>query len=297
MRTFLMTYNPDLWDQSEDEWNADLSLIAADGTAPGRWSTGSRTDMSIGDRVYLLRQGPRLERGILARGWTTSEPYPLEHWDGQGGSATYVDVVWDSMATLDNPLPTDVLLQQVPQVPWNNLMSSGIQVRDPAAVDRLEELWTDHLGQPTSDGPPSGPVHEGQGHLQDARTRSAIENYAQSVLMQHYRAQGWDVKDRRVGNPFDAEATRGGQTIFLEAKGTTGSGTAVFVTAGEVQFASTHPGRTTMGIVSGIEVTPDGDEVRATGGTLRVLEWNPGHGQLRPVQYQWRPETPDEVQA
>lgn len=295
MRTFLLTHNPELWNQSDEEWAHDRELIAARGTAPGRWSTGRRTDIDVGDRVYLLRQGSLLSRGILARGWVEREPFPAPHWDGGGGDANYVDVQWDAMVDIEDPLPTDLLLHEVPQVPWNHLMSSGIQVSDPDAVRRLDELWSRHTGNdPTVPGSPR-PRDEkrsrGQDHVRDAMVRTAVEDHAQRVLMEHYTEDGWEVEDRRIGNPFDGIATKDGKVIFLEAKGTQSSGGAVFVTANEVQFARTHPGRTFMGIVANIEVVEDGGKIVGRGGDLSVVAWEPDEGELRPLQFQWLPQT------
>jgi hypothetical protein len=60
--------------------------------------------------------------------------------------------------------------------------------------------------------------------------------------MANYRDHGWDVKDVRYGNPYDATATKDGHTLWLEAKGTETKGTAVIVTRGELQWAREHPG-------------------------------------------------------
>jgi len=137
MRTFLLTHNPELWHMPDGEWLDDLEAVRAGASVPGGWSTGSRKDMDVGDRVYLLRQGPE-PRGIIASGWTTSEPSPDEHWDDQGGEATYVDVEWDAMVPMDEPLPTSLLLTDVTQVPWNSLRAGGVEVKHAAAAARCQ---------------------------------------------------------------------------------------------------------------------------------------------------------------
>lgn len=285
MRTFLLTFNPQRWHLPEDEWLDDMEVIAAGGLAPGRWSTGRR-DMNIGDRVYLLRQGPE-PRGIIASGWTATEPYEDTHWDeDQPGLADYVDVHWDAMAPLDDPLVTTDLLTVVNEVPWNNLYRGGVQVDEPAAA-RLNALWRAHLTTPNR----NAPRHTGQGHLPGAVARKAIEDHAQAVLTIHYESQGWTVEDTRIGNPYDAIATKEDQVHYLEAKGTQGSGAAVLVTAGEVAFAQAHPGRCVMGIVSGILLDKNGAIIQGSG-SLRIVPWNPDDDDLQDVTLRWHvPET------
>lgn len=60
------------------------------------------------------------------------------------------------------------------------------------------------------------------------------------------------MEDTRYANPFDAVATKGRQTRYLEAKGTQGDGDSVLVTAGEVNFARLHAGECVIGIVPDI---------------------------------------------
>lgn len=81
--------------------------------------------------------------------------------------------------------------------------------------------------------------------------------------------------DTRRGNPFDAIATTGESTLYLEAKGTQSSGGHVLVTAGEVAWARTH--QCVIGIVSGVRFQPDG-QLDTTSGTLRIYPWSPREG-------------------
>lgn len=288
MRTFLLTYNPDRSAQfSDGEWHDDLEAVRAGASIPGRWSTGARTSLDIGDRVYLLRQGPE-PRGIIASGWTVSEGYVDEHFDDPTLEANYVEVEWDALAPMDDPLPTGRLLSEVSQVKWNNLLGSGVEVKADV-TDRLGELWREHLNRASNTAPPSGGAGRVQGRIADVATRVAIEVHAQEMLTAHYEAGGWEVSDTHIGNPYDAEARKGSETIYLEAKGTQGPGDAVLVTAGEVRFALGHPGQCFMGIVSGIRVDTTGTVIPESG-ELRVVPWTPGDDELEPVTLRWRPE-------
>ncbi|MCL3862050.1 protein NO VEIN domain-containing protein [Actinotalea sp. K2] len=286
MRTFLLTYNSQRWQIPEAAWFSDLEAVQAGARVGGRWSTGTRTDMTVGDRVYLLTQGVE-PRGIVASGWTIDEPDQDEHWDGGGGTANYVEVEWDFMVPIDEPLLTANLLINVPEVPWKYLLGSGVEVA-PQAARRLNELWRGHVAGRELPGPTKGGRGRSQGRVTDAVARAAIENHAQALLSAHYEADGWVVTDTRHGNPYDAEARKGDQTLYLEAKGTQGDGAAVLVTAGEVRFAQDHPGQCVMGVVTGIRLDPT---AVAAGGELRILPWAPEDDQLEPVTMRWTPKT------
>ncbi|MFP3714709.1 protein NO VEIN domain-containing protein [Puerhibacterium sp. TATVAM-FAB25] len=281
MPATLLTWNPAVWRFEEGEWARDLDSIEHLGAATGRWSVGRVKNIPVGRRVFLLRQGTG-PRGIVGSGYTTSEPLPDVHHSQSGALLNYVDVEWDALVIdPDDPLPTEDLLELVPEVPWNNILGSGTSVRDEEAVRTIEGLWADRLGVPPNPGPTPG----GQGHLSDAELRKAIEDHAQGLLTARFEADGWDVEDTRVGNPYDAVATRDGRVAYLEAKGTVGSGENVFVTAGEVAWAREHPGACFIGVVAHVEVK-DGAVVDGSG-ELTVLPWKPHEADLQPVQYRW----------
>jgi hypothetical protein len=98
----------------------------------------------------------------------------------------------------------------------------------------------------------------------------------------------WEVRDKRHGNPFDAMATKGKQTRYLEAKGTETDGASVLVTDGEVRFARDHPGECVIGIASGIRFRADGT-LDVTSGNLEIHDWDPETGSLTARTYTWKP--------
>lgn len=106
--------------------------------------------------------------------------------------------------------------------------------------------------------------------------------------MDHFVARGWDVEDMRIGNSFDARATRGNEVLYLESKGTVTAGEKVIVTRGEVKFAFEHPGRCVMGIVSGIELL-DRQTVDPDSGSLTLYNWNPSADDLDPRHFDFYP--------
>jgi len=283
-KTFLLTWNPDIWPY--DDWQNDYEEISSGGRVPGGWSVGSRRKgIQPGDRAFLLRQG-KGARGIVASGWFTSEVYQDRHFNDPGKLANYADVEWDAMVDVDDPLPTADLKEQVTEIKWDFILGSGFPVEETPA-STIEDLWDDHVGAVHSPDGVTAPG--GQGRRLGAAERRAIENHAQRLLMDDYIHRGWDVDDRRNGNPFDAVATRDGEVVYLEAKGTTGVGWKVLVTQGEVEFARAHPGACVMGIVSGIVLNDDGT-VDPNSGELEVVEWDPETGTLRPLTFSWEPD-------
>lgn len=161
MATFVLTWNPKLWDYEGNGYQAGVDATSRGDIVPDRWSVGRRRNgLGPGDRAFLLRQGPT-GRGLVGAGHFTSGPEPGEHWDGKGGVAIYADVAFDVLLDLEDRFPTEDLLLEVPEVPWNGLRSSGMQV-DPGAALMLESTWGEHvaaLGFSLADELPEGPAY------------------------------------------------------------------------------------------------------------------------------------------
>ncbi|MFC8044627.1 protein NO VEIN domain-containing protein [Nocardia sp. NPDC057353] len=279
-RAFLLTWNP-----AHSDWASYRDAIAETGAGRAvedNWSTGGRTSgINVGDRVFMLRQGSA-ERGIIAAGTVLHEIYSDAHWEDERSIAHYVDVLWDSVVGPADRLPIERLKACFPEQHWTP-QSSGTAVLGDIA-DELGVLWSQHVGALSE---PPDADHRAQGRLSHPQLRKLIEDAAQDRLMTHYRAQGWEVRDTRVGAPYDAIATRKGLTRYLEAKGTRSSGEAVWVTRGEVEHALGNPGRCVIGIWSGIAVDAAG-KVDAESGSFVVAPFDPTAGTLTPVQFQWR---------
>ena len=131
--------------------------------------------------------------------------------------------------------------------------------------------------------PPAG----GQDRLLDPVRRQKIEIAAQGWLMWMYERDGWDVVDTHLTEPYDAVATKGQQTLYLEAKGTTTRGRTVIVTRNEVIWARAHPGQCILGVWSGMVFDNDG-EVNPDVGTTSIEPWNPDDEDLSPITYDFR---------
>jgi 5-methylcytosine-specific restriction protein A len=148
MSVFLLTWNPTRWIIDANEWDQGLKTIAAGGVTEGSWSIGSRTSgVHPGDVVLLVRVAK--DRGIVASGRAASVAHKDLHWDpvraANNELANFVTVEWDAQVEIADRLPTEELLQEFPEVPWNNLMGSGVRVVDEVA-DQLVRYWFDHVG-------------------------------------------------------------------------------------------------------------------------------------------------------
>jgi hypothetical protein len=301
-RAMIVTWNPD-----KTPW-ADEYFELVEQTAQGlrmksNWSTGRRREgISKGDRVFMLRQGAR-GRGIIASGTVVSDIFLDAHWDKSEETANYVDVVWECVVPVENRLSTDVLKRQLPEQHWRP-QNSGMLVKA-ALVGKLEEMWSDHVVRIGRQKGSSG--SSGQATMTDPVRRKKIEDAAQARLMKHYRAQGWEVIDTRLGNPYDATAEKSdlvsdpwvvspcGTTtppvpdfLYLEAKGTETEGYTVRITPGEVRHARANVGQCVMGIWAGVKFGND-DEVDPKSGWFDVIPFHPHDDDLKVVTYEWQP--------
>ncbi len=282
MTTYVLTYNPQNWDWAGDRGDGVARTANGEAVA-GRWSTGVRTSgIGPGDTAVLLRQG-RGARGLIGHGTFVSDVYQDEHWDGSGRDANYADVEWDVLLSDEDLVPLADVAAAVTTVNWNNIQGSGIVVPAPGDV-ALDRLWDQvALG---SGGPGRRQGSKNQGWQDDPLRRKAVEDHAQRLLERKYRDAGWTVKNTRYGNPYDAVATKGKRTRYLEAKGTETDGRSVLVTAGEVRWAEQHPGECVLGVVSGVRFDSSG-RLDETSGTLTEHDWDPTTGVLRPRTYTW----------
>lgn len=143
MATYLLTWNPDTAFQWEDI-SAAAERAAADGVLPMRWSFGNRTKAEIGDRVFLIKQGKSLPKGIVASGYLASEPYVDEHWNDRRKDANYVQANFDVIL---DPETDSVLDREFLQAPEFALMHWDTQASGtlipPGIAGELESLWAE----------------------------------------------------------------------------------------------------------------------------------------------------------
>jgi 5-methylcytosine-specific restriction enzyme A len=143
MSTFLLTWNPDNWPWPEEDFAAAVAATGAGRRYADQWSVGARRHgVSRGDRAFLVRQ--KRDRGVVGSGFFTSSPYEDLHWDGSGRLTTYAKLAWDLLLPIEERLEVEDVKRAVPEVAWDRLQGSGVQVPDDATL-KLERIWADHV--------------------------------------------------------------------------------------------------------------------------------------------------------
>ncbi len=282
MATYVLTYNPARWFWDPADRARDVRETSRGEVVAGTWSTGGRrSGIQPGDTAVLFQQGTG-ERGLIAYGEFTSQVFRDRHWDGSGRDANYASVNWRSVLPEADIIPIAHVMTVAPSAQWNHMQGSGTVLPEEASKPVLG-LFN------SAPGPTAKPrVATGQGRQQDAARRKAVEDYAQALLEAEYRKDGWRVEDVRFTKPYDAVATKGRETVYLEAKGTETDGRSVLVTRGEVSWARKHAGHCVIGIVSGVVF--DGPiSVCPGSGSLATYIWDPDTGRLTPETYKWQP--------
>jgi hypothetical protein len=214
----VVTWNPEAW--NPDDWATrvypkDGEAVASGGLLRGDWATGNRkAGIEPGDRIFFLRQDPE-PRGIIGSGTAVSRIFTGKHWDeDRAGDANYVLIEWDALLLPEDGLPHTSLVTLIPEGgTWRP--QAGGWVLPPGAATALERLWAEHLGQAAPLPPRSAPR---QGWQMDPARRKKVEDAAQDRLMAHYRERGWTVRNVRLGNPYDAIATKNDRTLCLRLR-------------------------------------------------------------------------------
>ena len=130
-RTFLLTWNPD--QVRPEDLAEDAEVTQEEGLLfHRRWSTGPRKNLPPGSRVFLLRQGVE-PRGIVASGWSLSEPEAEAH-------ENYANFALSLAIDADED---DILL-------WSDIVAAtklrppqGGGVEITKIADQFESLWKD----------------------------------------------------------------------------------------------------------------------------------------------------------
>jgi hypothetical protein len=97
------------------------------------------------------------------------------------------------------------------------------------------------------------------------------------------------VEDVHKKRSYDLYCERSGLKRHVEVKGTTGDGTKVLLTRGEVAHSRAHSREMVLFIVSGIKIAnPLGRVPTATGGKTRMIHpWQADEADLKPVGFEY----------
>ncbi len=149
MNTYLFTWNPKQW-----QWE-DLALRANE-NASGKiiseqWSCHANSKrIKKGDRAFLIRLGEE-PKGIIASGWTTSDPRRDLHWNeekaARGEKTFFAGCEWERLLNpfVDAPLSLSRLQTgKLTAMHWTP-QSSGVLIPVEIA-EELERIWAEHIG-------------------------------------------------------------------------------------------------------------------------------------------------------
>lgn len=107
------------------------------------------------------------------------------------------------------------------------------------------------------------------------------------VAREELKRQGFAIEDRSANNPFDFMATRAGEEIKVEVKGTTGLVCdAILMTHTEVALHRREKGSTALVTVAAIRLVGEGETRLATGGIVAVhMPWMIDEWNAQPIAF------------
>lgn len=194
MRTWLFTWNPKLFDWDVEE---PIAEIASHGAYHYSWNCGRSTQIAVGDRFFLLRQGVE-PRGIVASGFVTRKPRPGRHWNRRlrPRKARFVNAAFD--AILDSALGETLPIAELQRGPlagihWGT-QASGIEI-DSSLAPRLERVWRRRLERsglsplPLDDAASASHLFP-EAALRNRTTKAPSRNpKARAACIEHYTAR------------------------------------------------------------------------------------------------------------
>ncbi|WP_170184924.1 protein NO VEIN domain-containing protein [Saccharothrix texasensis] len=101
--------------------------------------------------------------------------------------------------------------------------------------------------------------------------RAAIETHAVTRARRYLEAQGSTVRDVGATESYDLDATRPGERLHVEVKGTTSAGAEVVLTRNEVLLNADRYPHTVLVVVRDVELDRTTTPPRAGGGRTRVV--------------------------
>jgi hypothetical protein len=138
--TYLFTWNPKRFPITTIESKA--AEVANFGPSVMRWSSGNRKNLSRGDRVFLLRQGPE-PSGLVGSGRIRGEAEQSPHWHPderkEGKTSLLVPVLWDTLSTTPFITREELIQKTGEQELWKT--RAGGRTIGVDLVRSIEELW------------------------------------------------------------------------------------------------------------------------------------------------------------
>jgi hypothetical protein len=130
--------------------------------------------------------------------------------------------------------------------------------------------------------------NQGQGRLQSAAERRAVELQAMALAKAELEAKGFTaIHDTSANHSYDFEAYKNNCKWLIEVKGTTSPNAEAFLlTASELELHRSNSGKTALAIVYDIELDRSGPNPFASNGLVKLfLPWNPEEWEFFPSAY------------
>ncbi|PPI95202.1 MrcB family domain-containing protein [Nocardia nova] len=129
----------------------------------------------------------------------------------------------------------------------------------------------------------------GQGRRLNTAEKLAIEKHAVELAKKVFMDDGYRVRDTGSTKPYDLEATKTAEKIYVEVKGSTSAGEEVILTRGEVEHHRAHFPNNALVIVHSIQLDRSGPDPVASGGVTVVhREWKIDAEALTPIAFRYQ---------
>lgn len=138
MKTYIFTWNSNLYREGKGDFAEDVERIAKTGIALSRWSCTSKTEKD--SRIFLYHSGDE-NKGIFGSGYTVSDVFRDEHWNSKAKhkETSYIKFIIDKLVY---PLDSRIIpLEKLKKIPdFYVPMQSGVEINENAAKS-IEQLW------------------------------------------------------------------------------------------------------------------------------------------------------------
>ena len=186
---FVLAWHPQHYQWETNGYEEAIEVTAAGGTWLENWTVGVRKGgIDPGDRAVLYRQFR--DRGLVASGTFTSGVEVGDHWDGSGRQTAYGEIDWDVVLDYEDRLPLEELRANVPEVKWDHIQGSGIEV-SAAAVRKLSDLWQHHISEVIFRSPDQPRGLGDQTFPEGALSRVEVNRYERDVRARRKCLEHW----------------------------------------------------------------------------------------------------------
>ena len=141
--TYLLTWNPDQWELTIEEYYARVLITVTAGGFMSGWTLGTNfRQMQPGDEVLVYRHGGF--GGIVAHGFAVCAPYPGDaegdEVDEASMDAWWIQVAWQAWQPLEVRLRPEELAEIAPVTFRDRIEASGHRVAA-AEADALRDAF------------------------------------------------------------------------------------------------------------------------------------------------------------